>query len=537
MDFHFIRPLWLLALLPAIVIAVILWRQRESGRVWKRAIAPHLLPHLLVRDTGSRRGLRPHVLLSVILFVAILALAGPTWKRKPSPFVEDTAALVIALEVTPTMLAEDIQPSRLVRATQKIADLLEGRKGAPTALISYAGSAHLVMPLTKDPVVIASFARELHPDLMPAEGDAPSKAVGLAKQLLDSSGLGGSVLLITDGVPPGEQERIAEMHAAGAPKVHVFGVAAGPETAPPAGSPPAPALDLDNLKAAAKAGKGDLIIVSADDSDVSRVARSVETNFTAATSPDGEGASWIDSGYWLLPLLAVGCLMWFRPGWAIQHASLFLVAVLFGTGTTVRAGEEGGDAAPKSSIWKTDDQQAQEYFDTGEYAKAAQLFTDPMRQGVAWYRAKEFKEAAAAFGRSATTEAFYNRGNALLMMGKYAEAIASYDEALESRPDWKAAKTNRDLAVGRSKMFERPSDVTAKEHLTKDDDPDGFVFDLDKNDKNAAEDTIVGAGKEMDDQQMRAIWLRQVETKPADFLRAKFAFQHARDQAQKGGGK
>ncbi len=81
-------------------------------------------------------------------------------------------------------------------------------------------------------------------------------------------------------------------------------------------------------------------------------------------------------------------------------------------------------------------------------------------------------------------------------------------------------------AVVRSKMFERPDDVTAKDKLTKDDDPDGFVFDLDKNDKNAAEDTIVGAGKEMDDQQLRAIWLRQGETKPADFLKSKFAYQH-----------
>lgn len=528
MDFHFIRPIWLLALLPAIAIAVTLWRQRDSSRIWKNVIAEHLLPHLLVRDTTKGSRLRPHALLSVVLFGSIIAVAGPTWKRQPSPFVEDTAALVIALEVTPTMLAEDIQPNRLERATHKIADLLKRRKGAKTALIAYAGSAHLVMPLTKDQEVIADFAKELHPDLMPAEGDAPSAAIIIAGKLLESAGLGGSVLLITDGVSPPEQKLIAAAGATGTPKAHILAVAAGTAVTTPAGSPPAPALDIDSLKSAANASGGDLVIVSVDDSDIDRITRSVETNFSQASAIGSKDAHWIDSGYWLLPLLAAACLVWFRPGWVVQHACMFLLPFILMSGSSAYAQERS------SSIWLTDDQQAQKYFDMGKFEAAAELFTDPMRQGAAWYRAGEFKKAAAAFGRTSTAEGSYNRGNALLMMGEYTAAIASYDTVLKMHPDWKAAEKNRDLAEARMKSMARPDDVTAKEKLTKDDEPDGFKFDLDKNDKNAAEDTIAGAGKEMSDLQMRQIWLRQVETKPADFLRAKFAFQHAKAEAMKG---
>ena len=125
-------------------------------------IADHLLKHLLVSEREPKK-VRPVYLLAVLWLTGIIALAGPTWDRESSPFIQDTAGLIIALKVTPTMLAQDIQPSRLERATQKIHDLLKLRIGAKTALIAYSGSAHLTMPLTVDPKIIDMFSQALTP--------------------------------------------------------------------------------------------------------------------------------------------------------------------------------------------------------------------------------------------------------------------------------------------------------------------------------------------------------------------------------------
>jgi Ca-activated chloride channel family protein len=258
------------------------------------------------------------VLLGVVLVLATVAIAGPAWVREPAPFADDSAALVIAVEVTPTMLAQDVQPSRLERAAQKIRDLLARRKGAATALVAYAGSAHLVMPLTEDGDLIADFAAELSPEIMPAEGDAADEAVELASQQLTASGRAGSVLLVTDGLTPGAAVRIGKQRQGGATRVHVFGVGAGADAVVPPGSPPAPPLDRRALAAAADAGDGDLVLVTPDGSDADRLAGIVETEFTAADDPEG-GDRWRDAGYWLLPLLVLLALLWFRPGWVVTH--------------------------------------------------------------------------------------------------------------------------------------------------------------------------------------------------------------------------
>jgi Ca-activated chloride channel family protein len=151
-------------------------RHQDAARPWRSVIVDHLLPYLLA-ERGPRRRLQPVHLLLLIWFLAIFSLSGPTWQREPAPFADDEAALVIALEVTPTMLAQDVQPSRLERATQKIRDLLAERPRIRTALGAYAGSAHLVMPLTRVADLITRFAAELSPTIMPVAGDVAGEAL------------------------------------------------------------------------------------------------------------------------------------------------------------------------------------------------------------------------------------------------------------------------------------------------------------------------------------------------------------------------
>ena len=158
--FHLLRPHWLWALAGVALIAIAFARQQSITARWGRVIAPHLLQHLVVRPVGGWR-FRPWHALALVLTVATLAAAGPSWRREPPPFTENTAPLVIAMDLSPSMLVEDVRPSRLERAQHKVRDLLAGRKGARTALVVYAGTAHLVLPPTDDPGIIESFAGSL----------------------------------------------------------------------------------------------------------------------------------------------------------------------------------------------------------------------------------------------------------------------------------------------------------------------------------------------------------------------------------------
>lgn len=316
--FHFLRPWWLLALVPAAILTVVIWRRNDTQRPWQRMIDTHLLMHLLVGGQQHRR-VRPVQVLGVLWLVAICALAGPTWRREPAPFTADEAALVIAIEVTPTMTAQDIQPSRLQRAAQKVRDLLTLRAGAATALVAYAGSAHVVMPLTRDRHIIEMFSDQLAPDIMPRQGDIAAEALVVADALLQSAGQPGSIVLMTDGLQMDQRQSLQTYRARGAAPVHILALAGSAGTPLPPGSPAAAALDRKSLEQAAKTLDGTLTLVSPDDRDVRQLLRHITTRFVAARAQEG-GARWHDMGYRLTPLICLLALAWFRPGGVVQEA-------------------------------------------------------------------------------------------------------------------------------------------------------------------------------------------------------------------------
>ena len=314
--FHFLRPAWLLLLLPAALVTWSILQRQDPMRSWKAVIAPELLEHLAIRKDERRSPFRPVFVLAAVWLFGILALAGPSWEKEPTPFTEDQAALFIVMKVTPEMLAEDIQPNRLKRSVQKISDLLALRPGTKTGLIAYAGSAHLVMPLTADPDIISFFASELTPDVMPVPGDEPVRAVELAQKRLQASGLPGSIVLVADFIDPAFAAGLANTANGGAADVHILAMAGGPEVVPPAGSPPAPALDEEAMAKAAKAGGGALVLVTPDDTDVRQLSARIEHSIAAA--PVQEGERWKDMGYYMVAALFILVLPVFRRGGAVS---------------------------------------------------------------------------------------------------------------------------------------------------------------------------------------------------------------------------
>jgi Ca-activated chloride channel family protein len=314
-QFHFLRPLWLLLLIPAAFLMWSVYQRSDSLRAWRQVIAPHLLDHLLLREGGEEGRWRPVYMLGIGWLAGILALAGPSWQMQPSPFSEDQAAMFIVIKVTPEMLAQDIQPSRLQRSILKIHDLLELKKDVRTGLIAYAGSAHLVMPLTSDADIINNFAAALEPGVMPKDGDEPAEAIALANERLKKAAVPGSIVLITDAIDTSQITSLDKIREQGGSDVHILAMAAGPEVIPPPGSPPAPALDIDSLHEAASAMGGSVSTVTADKRDVESLSGKIERSISRA--PASEGQQWQDAGYYLLWLLVLVMPFFFRHGGAV----------------------------------------------------------------------------------------------------------------------------------------------------------------------------------------------------------------------------
>ena len=300
-EFHFLRPYWLLTIIPAFFICLGLFRSRHEELKWAKDIDPHLLKHLLVGQE-QQHWFSPVHILPVLLLLTTLSLAGPSWKKEPAPFLDDNAGLMVLLKVSSTMLATDVQPSRLTRAKQKIRDLLELREGAATGLIVYSGSAHLVMPPTRDNRILTTMLEDLSPELMPVDGDTLQQGLQLAEQLFTKSDQPGSLLIIADSVATGRN--LADKQNKNMLPVQFLAVQ------PPSSSINAGLQDVADTLGAR------IIPMSIDQADVNEIARNAASNFTAINSAK-EGERWHDSGYLLLPFIACLYLLWFRKGWVI----------------------------------------------------------------------------------------------------------------------------------------------------------------------------------------------------------------------------
>jgi Ca-activated chloride channel family protein len=302
-EFHLLRPWWLLAAIPAGWLAWRLWATDDAGRVWRKVVAPHLLPHLLT-GREERSWFRPVIVLLAAWMFAVVALAGPAWQREPAPFAEDAAVLAIVVKVTPSMQSQDVQPTRLARATEKIRDLLKLRPGTKTALFAYAGSVHRVMPLTSDAGIINAFASELSPDVMPVEGARAGAALTAADDVVKKSGQAGWILWIADAASPDELKALERYRSEDRAPVTVLAVAGeGPE--------------LESLQHAASELGAQLVRVTPDAADVEQLARN--TRFSTVAERAG-GERWKDFGYWLVWPLALVSLLWFRRGWMVRSS-------------------------------------------------------------------------------------------------------------------------------------------------------------------------------------------------------------------------
>ena len=319
-NFHFLRPLWLLSL-P--LVGVLYWKLRNiynSAAVWKKAIAPHLLTHLMM-DGGDSKSFRPYQLMAVALVFATFITAGPSWKKEITPFTQDRAPLIIALELTRSMMAVDQPPSRLERAKQKIRDILVARKGARTAIIVYAGSAHAALPLTDDAALIEIYLESLFPSLMPVQGNDATQALNLAQEMLWQEEATGTVLFMSDGIDQTHAEAFKRFKEKNSDQIIIMGF--GSDQGGLLKDEYGTITDIKTtganwtgLGSIANASGGKLIKSTLDDRDVHAASRLIKSHLVNALEED-KNLRWHDSGYYLVWLLMIMMLVWFRRGWTV----------------------------------------------------------------------------------------------------------------------------------------------------------------------------------------------------------------------------
>lgn len=559
-DFLFLRPLWLLALL-ALPLLWLWWRRRRAhAGVWQRHVDAHLLPHLLVDAGVSGRTPGAAIWLALAALV-ILAQAGPSWRQQAVPLWQQEAPLLIALDLSAAMRATDLPPSRLTQARAKLNALLSARKSGQVGLLAYAGEAFAVAPITRDARTVAALLDSLSPDLMPVEGQRADLAIAQAQEMLHATGASqGDILLVTDQV-----DARAAASAAGALKagyrVSAIGVgtlAGAPLTGAQGfitgsdGQPLLARLDPASLTAMVSAGGGGFATLTVDDTDLQalgvldphgRVVHATDTQ----NPQNAAGVLRSDDGYWLLLLALPLALLALRQArlavlpLALACAWPLLVPPVYAQVSAPAAVQPlAAPPAPApaqsfwDALWLRADQRARQALDRGDTAAARALAPDPALQGAAAFRGADYAAAAQAWAQGDSSDASYNRGNALAKAGKLEDAVRAYDEALKREPGMADALANRKAVQDLLDQQKQQQQQQQKDQgdSSSQDQKDGSQQDQQKGSQQDQKDGSPQNSSEQSQSDAQKDAAQSGERKPSDATDGK-AQSESEKQAQK----
>ncbi|MDH3693926.1 MAG: VWA domain-containing protein [Gammaproteobacteria bacterium] len=442
-EFHFIRPLWLIALPAGIMLAWWLWRRSSGASNWQAICDQQLLQHLLINVAGARSRV-PFFLFAVAWVVATLAMAGPSWERQLQPVFSNIQGRVIVLDVSRSMDAVDLKPSRLALARFKAADILRQPYDGQYALVVFAGDAFTVSPLTDDADTLLNMLPALDTNVVPVQGSRADLGLQMGGALLQQTGIKqGELILITDGVNEQTKTQATELLSQGY-RTNVMAVGTktgGPISLPDggflkdqAGNIVLPGVEHTKLQQIAQTGGGVYVELQSDDSDIETLlANEAIDSFTLEVKQtELTSELWLDQGPWLVLFLLPFAAIAFRRGWLLV-LPLTLVFIL---------PPEPAQAFSWDELWLRPDQRAAKAFAQGDMETAAGIEQDPQWQGSAQYRTNDFNAAEQTFSKVESASSYYNRGNALAKQNKLQESLGAYETALKLDPEMKDAQHN-----------------------------------------------------------------------------------------------
>lgn len=442
-DFHWLRPEYFWLLIPVLLIWGLFAKLRQPQSAWQHWIAPHLQKELLTVPAIQQQ--KPMLwLILIIWLISVIALAGPSWQRLPQPVFQLKKATVILMDMSMSMRATDLSPDRLTQARFKALDYIDGVKEGELALVSFAGDAFVISPLTQDHNNVRLLLPELSPDIMPVQGSNLEAALLLADQLLKQGGyLQGDVVLFTDGFASADYPRLRDLMNSWPHRLSVL--AFGSSQGAPVrlsngellkdrqGSIVLPRVPFTQLEQLAELGSGVFATSGSGDSDIEALwaLKPMDKKTDSEEQQKLFGDQWQDNAVYLVWLLLPLALWLHKRG-----ALTVFVLVLF----LPRA-----EAFEWNDLWQTKSQKAQQSYQQGDYSGAWQNFDDPLWKGNAAYKAGDYPAAEQSYRQQDTADALYNLGNSLAQQQKYAEAIEAYQQALAKNPALDKAQQNIDV--------------------------------------------------------------------------------------------
>lgn len=578
----FLRPLWLLGIIPLLTLCWYLYRHRRQRSGWD-ALLPASLRKALVEGQPRGHFVGRYVLLAAVWTLSLIALAGPAWESRDTVQREDSASLIMVLQVSRSMLSNDLLPTRLERAKRKIRDILDRYPDRRVALIAYAGSAHLVAPLTRDHATLINLLDALHPDIMPVRGQQADQALLLAADLRAEHGDSATqVLLLSNGIDDLDPDRLELAADRLGDSLQVIGIGTADGAPVPLaeggfmrddqGRILLPRLNEPELVEFAYSHGGRYARMSLDDSDIDQLLHSD----VAAQHASAQERQRSDQGHWLLllllPLVALGA----RRGWLM----LLLGALWLPYPASAMSWDD---------LWQRPDQRAASLYAEGRPADAAALFEAPEWRARALLDSGDYAAAAQVWGELVeqqpdNAELHFSQGIALALAGDYQAALAAFEQTLTRAPDHTAARYNRQRVEAYLAELREQQDPTADAEPEPDEqapeatggassDTDdsapaeisteqeqgadstnnagATATDTSSSDDSAGETTANnsvageltdspdqedkaaaavggGAGGRRQIEQRQAVqqWLRDIPDNPAELLRRKFLYQH-----------
>lgn len=544
--FHFLRPEFLWALLPIAIILIIgLFGIRDEVQ-WKKYIAPHLRS-FMIKKGSERLKIVMQIGSFFIVSFAVLGLAGPTWKKIELPERILETPLIILLDLSQSMMAEDIQPNRLERAKFKISDLLEANPKVRIGLVGFAGTAHTLVPLTKDYKIIESYLKTINTNVLPFQGTDLEAGLILSDSLVKVTETPGTIFLITDEFTNATFQTVQKFSNS-TTKIEImpFGTSIGANvpvmgTKRPMrdskGGVVTSSLNQDVIKMLSSLNNVHVNNLTLDKTDVQFLAKSISKDLEFREKDDSKEESWQDEGLLFVIPFAFFILMWFRKGWVI-YSFLFLICF-----------SSCGSEMNLKDIWLTNDYKAQEFYNAENYQKAAELFTQPIWKGLAYYKSEQYYEAIEAFSQDSTAQGQYNLGLAYYKAGELTLANMAFKNAGALDPNMSAAANNQAITqnlidnsqnlIEEAEEFNEEKAADNIENSGPEDlgggGQEATEEDMKKERKEETVDTDTRKGKELDEvpddfksekqDNSQKVLMRKVDDDPSLFLKRKFRHQ------------
>ncbi|MDD3266260.1 MAG: VWA domain-containing protein [Burkholderiales bacterium] len=292
-NFHFLRPLWFLAFVPAIILFISFYKNKSNHEdIWQKHCDAHLINHLMVNSTSNRDNTTLATLIFVIWSFIIIALAGPTWSMYSDNVYQKNIARVIALDVSQSMNNNDISPSRLERAKYKTLDLLKNYKEGQTGMVVFSSEPFVVSPLSSDSKTIANMIPVINSTIVPVQGVDIGKSLQKSAKLIADAGFSnGQILLITDNEPTDSDNKIAKELSTAGYQINVLAIGNNKNI-----------TNEKYFEDLANAGNGHYMFFTKDNSDVEYFSNDSSLQDSAKSTSNSTTANnlWRDQGHWLI---------------------------------------------------------------------------------------------------------------------------------------------------------------------------------------------------------------------------------------------